>query len=233
MRRRPRHLERAPNPAKLGPKSGGVRHEGSVREGRRWGRRWRRLQCAQVLAQSAPFEPVTDAMIQNPDPKDWLSWRRTLDSWGYSPLDEIDRGNVEQLRLVWVAPARAGTRKAPRWSTTGCCTSPGRATASPRSTPRRATCCGSTRRELPEDLAQSLTFPDTNRNLAIYGNLIIARGSDDHIYAVNAETGAARLGHQDHGLPARAPSRARARSSPTASRSPAARASPRAAPTPA
>ena len=44
-------------------------------------------------------------------------------------------------------------------------------------------------RELPKDLAQSLTFPDTNRNLAIYGRLIIARGSDDHIYAVDAETG--------------------------------------------
>ena len=28
---------------------------------------------------SARFEPVTDAMIQSPDPKDWLSWRRTLD----------------------------------------------------------------------------------------------------------------------------------------------------------
>ena len=44
-------------------------------------------------------------------------------------------------------------------------------------------------RELPKDLAQHLTFPDTNRNLAIYGNLIIARGSDDHIYAVDAQTG--------------------------------------------
>ena len=40
------------------------------------------LAFGQVAGQSAPFEPVTDAMIQNPDPKDWLSWRRTLDSWG-------------------------------------------------------------------------------------------------------------------------------------------------------
>ena len=27
--------------------------------------------------------PVTDAMLQNPDPADWLSWRRTLDGWGF------------------------------------------------------------------------------------------------------------------------------------------------------
>ena len=64
---------------------------------------------AQAVAQTAgPFEPVTDAMIQHPDPKDWLSWRRTLDSWAYSPLDEIDRSNVGQLRLVWSRPLPDG-----------------------------------------------------------------------------------------------------------------------------
>ena len=36
--------------------------------------------------------PVTDAMLQGPPPEDWLMWRRTLDGWGYSPLDQIDRG---------------------------------------------------------------------------------------------------------------------------------------------
>jgi hypothetical protein len=63
---------------------------------------------SQAFGQTAAFEPVTDAMIQDPDPKDWLSWRRTLDSWGYSPLDQIDRGNVDGLRLVWVRPLEAG-----------------------------------------------------------------------------------------------------------------------------
>ena len=47
--------------------------------------------AAQAVGQAAPFVPVTDAMLQHPDPKDWLSWRRTLDSWGYSPLAEINR----------------------------------------------------------------------------------------------------------------------------------------------
>ncbi len=36
---------------------------------------------------SDDFVPVTDAMLQDPAPEDWLMWRRTLDSWGYSPLD--------------------------------------------------------------------------------------------------------------------------------------------------
>ena len=63
---------------------------------------------AQAADTAPPFVPVTDAMIQNPDPNDWLSWRRTLDSWGYSPLDQITTANVNQLRMVWVRPLDAG-----------------------------------------------------------------------------------------------------------------------------
>ena len=29
------------------------------------------------------FVPVTDAMLRNPAPGDWLMWRRTLDGWGF------------------------------------------------------------------------------------------------------------------------------------------------------
>src|SRR5881628_1414385 len=56
-----------------------------------------------VRAQEAPRSvvPVTDAMLQKPDPADWLMWRRTPDGWGYSPLNQINRNNVVQLRLVW------------------------------------------------------------------------------------------------------------------------------------
>ena len=42
-----------------------------------------------AAAQDRAFEPVTDAMLADPDPADWLHWRRTLDGWGYSPLDPI------------------------------------------------------------------------------------------------------------------------------------------------
>ena len=58
---------------------------------------------------SADFVPVTDRMLQAPAPDDWLMWRRTLDSWGYSPLDQVTRENVAELRMVWsraLAPGR-------------------------------------------------------------------------------------------------------------------------------
>ena len=54
-----------------------------------------------LRAQRRSFKPVTDAVLQNPDPADWLHWRRTLDAAGYSPLDQITPRNVDQLRLVW------------------------------------------------------------------------------------------------------------------------------------
>src|SRR5207245_3842660 len=54
-----------------------------------------------IARQSAgSFVPVTDVMLENPDPADWLMWRRTLNSWGYSPLDQINATNVRNLRMV-------------------------------------------------------------------------------------------------------------------------------------
>lgn len=150
---------------------------------------------AQALAQSAAppppiaLSPVTDAMIQNPDPNDWLSWRRTLDSWGYSPLDQIDRGNVNQLRMVWVRPLEAGHQEGTPLVHDGIMYFPGPSDRITAIDAASGDVLWTHTRELPKDLAQSLTFPDTNRNLAIYGNLIIARGSDDYIYAVDAQTG--------------------------------------------
>ncbi len=59
-------------------------------------------------AQVETFTPVTDAVLQNPDPADWLMWRRTLNSWGYSPLDQIARDNVGDLRMVWSRALTSG-----------------------------------------------------------------------------------------------------------------------------
>src|SRR5215472_7154072 len=54
-----------------------------------------------LTAQVRDFRPVSEAMLRNPAPGDWLNWRRTDNAWGYSPLDQINRQNVNQLQLVW------------------------------------------------------------------------------------------------------------------------------------
>ncbi|MBI4472873.1 MAG: c-type cytochrome, partial [Acidobacteria bacterium] len=48
------------------------------------------------------FTRVTDAMLRNPDPADWLMIRRDYHASNYSPLNQINRDNVRDLRLQWV-----------------------------------------------------------------------------------------------------------------------------------
>ena len=55
------------------------------------------------------YRPVTDAMLRDPPPGDWLMFRRTYDGWGYSPLDEITVDNVGGLELAWVWAMADGT----------------------------------------------------------------------------------------------------------------------------
>ena len=55
----------------------------------------------QVTSWDREYTPVTDEMILDPDPADWLQWRRTVNNWGHSPLDQINRDNVDDLEPVW------------------------------------------------------------------------------------------------------------------------------------
>ena len=51
----------------------------------------------------ANYPAVTEARLKNPADGDWLMIRRTYDGWGYSPLNQINTGNVSKLKLVWTA----------------------------------------------------------------------------------------------------------------------------------
>ena len=62
-------------------------------------------------APAAERVPVTDAMLRDPAPADWLMWRRTLEGGGYSPLDQITRENVGELRMVWSRALGAGSQE--------------------------------------------------------------------------------------------------------------------------
>lgn len=55
-----------------------------------------------------PYIPVSNAMLLNPPHEEWLMWRRTFDSQGYSPLDQINRRNVADLELAWAWPMAEG-----------------------------------------------------------------------------------------------------------------------------
>jgi alcohol dehydrogenase (cytochrome c) len=60
-------------------------------------------------AQVTKFVPVTQAMLENPSPDDWLMYSRTYDAQRFSPLKQISRQNVGQLRQVWTHEMGMGT----------------------------------------------------------------------------------------------------------------------------
>ncbi len=47
------------------------------------------------------YQPVTEKMLENPAPGDWLMYSRTYDAQRFSPLKQINKSNVNQLRLIW------------------------------------------------------------------------------------------------------------------------------------
>ena len=56
---------------------------------------------ADRLAPLARLTPVTDAMLQKPAAGEWLMWRRTYGSLGFSPLKQIDKASVKGLAQAW------------------------------------------------------------------------------------------------------------------------------------
>jgi len=143
-----------------------------------------------ATAAERPFVPVTDAMLANPDPADWLMWRRTSNSWGYSPLATIDRGNVARLTLAWSMDLDAGpSQEGIPLVHDGIMYFPQPLDVTTAMNAATGQKLWEHRRPLPADLGQFVPFPQTNRNLAIYGRLIIDNGADDSIYALDAVTG--------------------------------------------
>jgi Glucose dehydrogenase len=60
-----------------------------------------------VIATAGPIEnysPVTAERLSNPEPGNWMLYRRTYDGQGYSPLDQINASNVKDLVPVWTFP---------------------------------------------------------------------------------------------------------------------------------
>jgi len=58
------------------------------------------------------FTPVTDAMLRNPDPNDWLMARGNYQGYGFSTLKQIDKSNVKGLQLVWSRTMEPGINEA-------------------------------------------------------------------------------------------------------------------------
>ena len=152
------------------------------------------VSLAPPAAQAQPasdFVPVTDEMLQDPADGDWLMWRRTLDGWGYSPLDQIDRGNVGDLRMVWTRALTEGRQQGTPLAYGGVLYMPNPADVIQAIDAVTGDLVWEHRREVPDDIADYVfnTLWQNNRNIAIYGSTILDTSADDHIFALDAETG--------------------------------------------
>jgi len=149
------------------------------------------LAVATVAAQqpTPPFVPVTDQVLQNPDPADWLMWRRTLNTWGYSPLNQITRTNVSQLALAWTRGLGPGIQEGTPLVYRGVMYFPNPSDLVQAIDARTGDLKWEYRRMLPADLGKYFPVPSINRNLAIYDNLIIDTSADDFVFALDANTG--------------------------------------------
>ena len=137
------------------------------------------------------FVPVTDAMLQDPAAADWLMWRRTLNGWGYSPLDQINRSNVGDLEMVWSRALYPGRQQATPLVYGGVLYMPNPNDVIQAIDGVSGDLIWEHRRVVPDDTCEYLLtgMCDTNRNVAIYDNLIIDTSVDEHVFALDAQTG--------------------------------------------
>jgi alcohol dehydrogenase (cytochrome c) len=142
-----------------------------------------------VGAQQRAISPVTDAVLRNPAAGDWLMWRRTLNSWGFSPLDQINRDNVRQLAMVWTRPLAPGIQEGTPLVHDGVMFMPNPLDVVHAIDAATGDLIWEYRRTLPDDIGKSVPFPAINRNVAIYGNTIIDTSADDFVYALDVASG--------------------------------------------
>ena len=136
------------------------------------------------------FVPVTDAMLRNPADGDWLMWRRTLDGWGYSPLDQIDRGNVGDLRMVWSRALGQGAQQGTPIAYGGTLYMPNPNDVIQALDAVTGDLRWEYRRDIPDDVNDYLGgLISVNRNVAIHGGLIIDTANDDYLFALDAASG--------------------------------------------
>jgi alcohol dehydrogenase (cytochrome c) len=123
------------------------------------------------------FRPVTDAMLLKPDPADWPNWRRTLNGWGYSPLNQITRHNVGQLQLAWSWTMQDGADEATPLVYDGIMYLP-----SPNGVQALDGATG-------EFIWQFDHTGMARRSIAIHGDKILAATGEAHLIGLDARTG--------------------------------------------
>src|SRR5437867_3806572 len=150
-----------------------------------------------LFAQVPQFRPVTDAVLANPDPGDWLMINRTVDQHRYSPLDQINKSNVAQLRMVWTRGLPPGTQETTPVVHDGIIYMfvPGAGVQAVDGT--NGDLIWEYQRDYPNSVRPQLA---RNKNIGIYEDMIFFAAPDGVLLALDAKTGKVRWETKvDHG----------------------------------
>lgn len=146
------------------------------------------LAASQTFAQVKEFHPVTETTLRNPPPADWLNWRRTDNAWGYSPLDQIKRDNVQRLQVAWSWKMSEGPQEATPLVHDGIMYLPNPYGVIQALDAATGALLWEYRPE--EQPRGSLTGTEgVQRNIAIYQDRIFGTTRDAHVVALDARTG--------------------------------------------
>ena len=132
------------------------------------------------------FRSVSQDELNNPADADWLSWRRTPDGSGFSPLRQVNTRNVGKLTLAWVMAMKDGSNQGTPLVRDGILflTHPGNLIQALDAK------TGDLIWEFAYDYppaAQTLGGP--TRNIAIHGDMLYLATYDAAIVAIDARTG--------------------------------------------
>ena len=133
------------------------------------------------------YTPVTDERLVNPEPENWLMYRRTYSGSGYSPLDQINRQNVENMVPLWCfSTGVTEGHQSPPIVNDGIMfiTTPESQLLALDA--RKGDLLWRYRRELPEDLFQ---MHPTNRGVGLYENKVYMATVDTYLVAFDAKSG--------------------------------------------
>jgi len=136
-----------------------------------------------VAGEVKNYVPVTDAMLRNPDPGDWLVIRRDYRASNYSPLNQITRDNVKDLRLQWVWAMNEGGANQPAplvHNGVVFLNNPGNIMQA---------IDGRTGELIWENRYGSAANGAAMRGIAIYGDKVFTATSDARLVALDARTG--------------------------------------------
>ena len=128
------------------------------------------------------YTPVTDAMLRNPDPSDWLMIRHDYHATDYSPLNQITTQNVKDLQLQWVWAMNDGSNQPAPVVHNGVMyiNNPGNIVQA----------LDARKGDLIwENRIGATATGAAQRGLALYEDKVIITTSDAHIYALDARTG--------------------------------------------